>query len=126
MRWRGRIGLRLALVLVGINGSTIAWTADVPAARPPREILQTGNRQLEPNHTASGIVQASYPPPSQWKDNVLDPRPNHPPVRYYQLPQAACRKVTREVHEIKDWFCYIKGNGPAIWVPRDMCRPQGY
>lgn len=143
-----RTGIHLGLLLVAVCGPAAARSADPRPANQdfdgssPARRYQAADKQST-DAGRSEVVAAGYVAPSQWRDQAVDSyeaRPGHrvlrAPLFVARAPVVAARvpahatvhtyqKVTKKGHEIKDWFCYIKGNGPAIWVPADMCRPQG-
>lgn len=138
-----RTGIHLGLFIVGIAGSTTGWSADQPQLNQATDASSVSNeqqavqKQSSPSSTTSGVIPAGYVAPSQWRDQTVDqlemrrrPGIHRAPLFVVRTPAKATahtyHKVSNKTHEIKDWFCYIKGNGPAIWVPKDMCRPQGH
>jgi len=115
--------LQWGLVLVGLTGPTIAWSAEKTTSTRPK-MISIASTQSDSSIETSGVVPAGFVFHKQ--DTAANNSGHRPAHRVIQAPRSYCIYKRNELREVKDWFCYIKGNGPAIWVPRDMCVPQGH
>ncbi len=116
MRWSYRQGIRLVIAIISGICPLSVWSGDVPGSMIATETPRTVNAMSNTAPGLSGIVPARFATPNDWRDAAGDQceelRPHFPSGHL-----LGTRPVRRKVQEIRGWFWYIRGHGPAIWVP---------
>ena len=124
-----RYSVPTALVLNLIVGTAVAIAADRPDAKTAAKLAKTGNSGAG----SSEIVQAGFV--GDLQDTIVDDyETTLPRVQERQMQrQLRQQELQRQRHQHQRrygylrrqhdyalwWFCYTKGNGPAVWD-----RPQ--
>ena len=127
-------GFSLTVALTCIVGAETAWSADKPSTKSPQGIRAEGIRAQKgpatavPSRTTSDIVPASFSSVADIQDSAIDECENlrdRARMRtsriYRESMLARCHryeseKIRLEHENCKDWFNYIRGYGPVVWV----------
>lgn len=140
-RWHNRYGFTLAIAIACAANPMSAWSADQPAAKPgarPARVVRpaaksTPTQQKQANAptgptAANEVTPTNYTSVADIQDAATDEceamtrRSRLRPSRIYNESLIAqCHRLkweeARLEHEnCRDWFNYIRGYGPAVWV----------
>jgi len=113
------LGLALFMILAGLP--SVGWSADGAAeATAPRELQAVPAPEAQAIPQAkTDVVPTAFLTPSDVHDVVLDRYQRMPFYGNYRprpQPGHVRHRVRANSHEVVGWFCYIKGNGPAVWA----------
>lgn len=127
-RWQHQCGFSLTVALACLAGPVAGWSADKPVAKPARVARpQAAPRAPQPTAT-NDVTPTSYTSVAEFQDATTDEcealtrRARLKPSRIYnESVIAQCHRLkweeARLEHEnCRDWFNYIRGYGPAVWV----------
>ena len=109
-------GIRLVLVLIAIGLPTLGWSADTPMTSPSGEPRTMNDAVSSSPAASSNIVAANFISHPQMHGTTADDCENSPQSRFRQSNIKNWHPLRRKVREIRYWFSYISGHGPAIWV----------
>ena len=132
MRWQLTIGLPVTLATICLAGTSPGWAADRVTTKQPVKPKTSVRRVSEPKVgqpvPGPGVVPVNYSPVAELQDATVDEyetvrqQAQSNSSRLYRESRIARhhrmkREELRLEHEnCKDWFNYIRGYGPVIWV----------
>ena len=108
--------IQLTLALFALNGSTQVWSDETNSATMSQGSTQVVEAQSLAPYPTYRLAQTSVSTPADWRDSLIDSCEDLPAGRLRRSAQKRGRPLARKCHEINDWFQYISGHGPPIWV----------
>jgi hypothetical protein len=123
-----QFGIPIALAMSCLAGTTNVWSADKIVAKLPPVRPTSVIPKEEPAIPPSTIVPASFSSMTEIQDSTVDEceeiqeRTRRRAARLYRNSLIAQHhRMKWEEHKLehencKDWFNYIRGYGPVVWI----------
>jgi hypothetical protein len=128
IRWQLKFGIPLTLAMACLIGPGSVRSADKTVAKSSKVVRPKAQTRPVPAKSASEIVPASFSSVTELQDSTVDQCEevrDRARVRasrlYRECLIARCQryeseKIRLEHENCKDWFNYIRGYGPVVWV----------
>lgn len=133
MRWAYTIGSSIALVTIGAIGSPCIWSADYLPQQMQQQspqMVQQNNNYYKGRGALTAMTRADRLSFADYQADIRayaeanqriqsGTQPHLGPFQKIAQSHQQIRQTSAKNREyVVQWFCYIKGNGAAVWDHR--------